>query len=469
MKLNFNFQDDLSIFEKEIERFKCSERRRAMLCGEDYYSGRHDILHRSRTVIGENGELERAVNLPDNKAVDNQYRKLVNQKTNYLLGKPITFRKIADGNENFAGFSKLISSLFDKSFMRLAKNLCKDSYNHGIAWIYPFFDKGELKFKQLKGYELVPLWHDFEHTKLEYAVRFYETIDCSDSEKIVERAEIFNLDGIHYFELNESGKLLPVSPYFTPYITHGDAQLCWGRIPLIPFKRDSDESPLVRCVKSLQDGLNLILSNFWNAMEDDPRNTLLVLVNYDGADLGEFRRNLSAYGAVKVRSIDGVVGDVKTLRVEVNADNYRTIIDIFRRAIVENGMGFDAKDARILGNSNQMNIQSMYSDIDLDANEIETEFQASLCELMWFVKQYARAAKTPVPDEAIDFIFNRDMLLNESSVIDNCVKSLAILSRESVIANHPWVDDVVGESEKVSEEFAQSNNLGTQARTSMLK
>ena len=41
-------------------------------------------------------------------------------------------------------------------------------------------------------------------------------------------------------------------------------------------------------------------------------------------------------------------------------------------------MGYDAKDDRIIvGNPNQMNIQSMYSDIDLDANGIETEFQAA--------------------------------------------------------------------------------------------
>ena len=32
-----------------------------------------------------------------------------------------------------------------------------------------------------------------------------------------------------------------------------------------------------------------------------------------------------------------------------------------------------------------MNIQSMYSDIDLDANGMETEFQAAFEELLWFV------------------------------------------------------------------------------------
>jgi len=452
--MEFNFKVDCSsqnkscsdreFVEREILNFKASERRRLMFSGEDYYSGRHDILYRTRTAIGENGELEAVYNLPDNKVVDNQYRKLVNQKTNYLLGRPLTFRT-SDEAEH-----KYLTSLFDRRFMRLMKNICKDAYNHGIAWVYPYYNNGSIKFKRLKGYEVIPGWRDFEHTELDYAIRIYEVVDYSGGEKIVERVEVFDASGIHYFEFRDD-RLVATAPYYNPYISvtssvaHGDMplvgcrdlQLDWdGRVPLVAFKRDSDESPLIGCVKSLQDGVNLILSNFWNSMEEDPRNTLLVLVNYDGDDLGEFRRNLAAYGAVKVRSVDGAAGDLRTLKVEVNAENYRTIIDIFKKAIVENGMGFDAKDSRFNGNPNQMNIQSMYSDIDLDANETETEFQASLADLLEFV--YLGAADKP---EA-EFIFNRDMLLNEGSVIDNCVKSLGILSKETIIANHPWVDDV---------------------------
>ena len=49
--------------------------------------------------------------------------------------------------------------------------------------------------------------------------------------------------------------------------------------------------------------------------------------------------------------------------------------------MIENARGYDAKDDRLGGNPNQMNIQSMYSDIDLDANGMETEFQAAFEEL----------------------------------------------------------------------------------------
>lgn len=56
-----------------------------MYCGENYYKGKQDILRRKRTAIGEGGKLESVDNLPNNRIVDNQYQKMVDQKNNFLL------------------------------------------------------------------------------------------------------------------------------------------------------------------------------------------------------------------------------------------------------------------------------------------------------------------------------------------------------------------------------------------------
>ena len=206
-------------------------------------------------------------------------------------------------------------------------------------------------------------------------------------------------------------------------------------------------------VKSLQDGLDLIESNFQNQMEEDPRNTILVLVNYDGQKLGEFRKNLAQYGAVKVKTIDGAAGDLKTLQVEVNSENYKVILEIFKKAIIENAMGYDAKDDRLAGNPNQMNIQSMYSDIDLDANGTETEYQASFEELLWFINVHLfNTGQGDFENEEVDVIFNRDILINESEVINNCTKSVGLLSDETVVSNHPWIDDPLAEMDRIEKQ-----------------
>ena len=49
------------------------------------------------------------------------------------------------------------------------------------------------------------------------------------------------------------------------------------KIPLIPFKYNKQELPLINRVKTLQDGINTMLSDFENDMQEDARNTILIL------------------------------------------------------------------------------------------------------------------------------------------------------------------------------------------------
>ena len=127
-----------------------------------------------------------------------------------------------------------------------------------------------------------------------------------DTEKIIEKVEVYDESGVSYFELTDSETLKPDGEQHVPYFSIEDQGFNWTKIPLIPFKYNNKEIPLIKMVKSLQDGLNLIESNFQNQMEEDTRNTILVLVNYDGENLGEFRKNLATYGAVKVRTVEVV-------------------------------------------------------------------------------------------------------------------------------------------------------------------
>lgn len=442
---------------KEINTFKTSRRRKDMIDGEKYYAGRHDILSRKRTVIGATGELEEVTNLPNNRIVDNQYKKMVDQKNNYLLGQPIS---VQSDNELY---SKVLKQVFNKKFQRLMKNVGEDSLNNGVGWLFIYYDEhGEFTFKRFKPYEIIPGWKDAEHTVLDYAIRIYEVISYEGAdEKVIEKVEVYYDKGINRFIL-DGGKLIPDEVPFQNYFTLIDVDdegkeiaqgWNWSRIPLIPFKYNSKEIPLIKMVKTLQDGLNTILSNFQNNMEEDARNTILVLVNYDGENLGEFRKNLATYGAVKVKTVDGAGGDLKTLQVEVNSENYKSILEIFKKAIIENAMGYDAKDDRLAGNPNQMNIQSMYSDIDLDANSMETEYQASFEELLWFINVHLfNAGIGDFEGEDVTVLFNRDILISESEVIDNCGKSAGILSDETIIANHPWVDDPQAELERLEQQ-----------------
>lgn len=445
---------ELEFFAREIVAWEKSPERLEQMAGERYYSGEHDILKRKRTAIGPDGKLMVLENLPNAHVVDNQYTKMVDQKVNYLVGKPFTFNC-----ENKA-YVQILGKRFNASFRRMLKYITEDALNGGKCWLFVHYDEqGELCFRRFPAFQVLPFWADDDHTTLDAAARLYlQEVWDGLAKKIVKRVELFKTDGIYRYVLDGSTLIPDVElGDYAPYITRktGDKvdHFNWDRFPLIAFKYNKKEIPLIRRVKSLQDGINGLLSDFENNMEENPRNTILILKDYDGENLGEFRRNLATYGVVKVRENGGV----DSLGVVVTAENYKAILELFKKALIENAGGYDAKDDRLSGNPNQMNIQSMYSDIDLDANGMETEFQAAFEQLLWFVNQDLKTKGAgDFEQEEITVIFNRDILINESEAITNCQNSVGILSNETIVEQHPWTKDAQTELERLKKEKAEA-------------
>ena len=440
---------DVKYLEKILKKWLDSPTREEQLQAEKYYDGDHDILRREKKVIGADGQLVTITNVPNNKLVDNQYKKLVDQKTNYVLGKPLT---IASPDDEY--LSK-IYKIFNKKVHRQLRVLAQNAVDGGISWLHPYYNKsGEFKLAVFPSYEICPVWKDNSHTELECAMRYYpeEVFDNKGGITKVFHVDLFTLDGITHYQY-QGGSLIPKENSHSDYIQAYGEGRNWDRLPIIPFKYNSKEVPLIRNVKSLQDALNQVLSDFQNNMEEDPRSSILVLKNYDGTNIADFRQNLAVYGVIKVTTVDGVQGGVEALKVEVDAANYQAILMQLKRAIVENGRGFDAKEERMDGDPNQMNIESMYTDIDLDVNAMETEFQAGFEELKWFIDQYLiHTGNSDYTDTDLEFVFNRDIFINEDAKIDNCTKSVGIVSNKTILSRHPWVTNVEHEIRQLEED-----------------
>lgn len=444
-----NSNSELKYLEKILKKWLDSDIRNEQLLAEKYYDGDHDILKRERMVMNSEGTLTPVHNLPNNKLVDNQYRKLVDQKTNYVLGKPLTIA--TKKNE----YLEQLRKVFTKQVHRLLRVLAQYAVDGGIAWLYPYYDENkQFRIAVFPSYEICPIWKDKAHTELESALRYYpeEVFDKKGGTTLIYHVDLFTTNGITHF-IYQGGSLVPAPEIHSDYLYVGENGFNWNRLPIIPFKYNSKEIPLIRNVKCLQDSLNQVLSDFQNNMEEDPRTTILVLKNYDGTNIPEFRQNLATYGVIKVTTVDGVQGGVETLNVEVNAANYQAILMQLKRAIVENGRGFDAKEERMDGDPNQMNIESMYTDIDLDVNAMETEFQAGFEQLKWFIDQHLINLEYPdYTEEDVEFVFNRDIFINEDAKIDNCVKSVGVISNKTIVARHPWVTDLEHELQQIEDD-----------------
>lgn len=436
--------------ENRISYWLASEERKLQLLGERYYIGDHDILQKKRKVVGEGGELVEVKNLPNNIIVDNQYAKFVDQKKNYMLGQPITIS--AEDEEHVNKLKKV----FNKKFHKILKDLGEHCMNGGISWLSPYIDKGKLKFRCFPASEILPFWSDNSHSELLMAVRLYteEKPNARTPGDVIHKVELYSPDGIDYF-IWENFRLYPDTerPH-TNYLKATDAdgnttEYNWERIPLIPFKLNSKEIPLIKRVKSLQDAINYLGSCHLDRTHEDAHNTILVLENYDGENLAEFRRNLAQYGAVKVRAVEGARGDLRTLMVEVNAENFEKVLYVLRKALKDNIKGYDFSELNnAAADPNQMNIKSILSDVDIDANDMETEYQAAFEDLLWFVNRHLGLSDDP----EVEIIFNRDGIINEIEVVQMLVACGVKIPNEILLRQVPFIDDVEEAKDLLKEE-----------------
>lgn len=443
---------NLKVNEKRIVDWLFSKDRLEQITGDKYYKGIHDILFRKRTAIGNDGKLIEVDNLPNNKIVDNLYKKIVDQKTNYLVSKSIIF---ATENEKL---QDEIDKYFNYDFDILMKAICVDSLNCGIGWIYPYYDgDGNFKLKRFPPYEILPIWVDEEKTKLELAIRFYDVKTYINGEfKICHKVEIYKRDGIEYYDFINNQLIPDTTKESGAYFKVNNKAYNWGKIPLTAFKYNYSMIPLIRDLKTLQDVLNTALSDWQNNMQEDSRNAIIVIKNYDGENLGEFRQNLATYGAVKIRED----GDVKLLKVEINTGQYKEFIEFIKKEMINVAKAYDAIDLRSGNEPNELQIKSVLNDIDMDANSMDLEFKHSLKRILWFFK--ADLANRNIGNffnDDTEIIFKKNQITNESQIINDIKNSVEIVSHKTLLKNHPYVYDVEQEEKQIQEEHLVNNNL----------
>lgn len=443
--------DNLSakIINKILNDYRSSKDYEEIVTSYEYYNNKQEILYKKRLGIGEvKGTREVIENLPNNKIMRNQYAVLVDQKKNYLLTRPIGV-----SSENKSYQEKLQEELFDFKFHKLIKSVGRDSLLANMGYIYPYIDKeGNFKLMKFDPLEIIPIWEDKLHTWLQGFIRFYKTVDYEDHEtEIVEYYHMWGID--RYEEVNGELVLREQEPYFMI----GDEIGNWGRIPLIYFRMDEQEQPLLNRVKALQDAINSILSRFMDTMDEDSRNTILVLKNIGGhneQDLKRIRREINRSGIIAFSSNPQTGNaDVSTLSVDIDITNYETVLEILIRSLIEVGRGVDTNSELFQKAVNQMTIQSLYTNIDLDANEMETEYKVSLDILLYFYNYYKG-----YDHQDVKFTFDRNILINETATIENAQRSIGVISNRTIMRNHPWVEDLAEEEKQVAKEMKEESD-----------
>lgn len=427
------------IIKNEIGEFLHADTRHLMLAGERYYSFDMDIMHE---------KIRDNPNRKNNRLLHGFMRKLVDQKTDYLLSKPFSIR-----TQN-SQYLKLLNQTFSKGFQKNLIKLGKEAINKGIAWLQIYFKDNQIAFKVLPSEEIIPLWEDNDHTSLGGIIRVYERTEYEGNQKHrIRHVEYWSLDGVSYYVFR-GGNLIPdVESPAESHFTIDGKPYNWQRIPIVPFKYNSDEIPLIKGLKSLIDDYNFQKSTIADLLADIP-NFIYVLKNYGGQNLAEFLQDLKESNAIKVDDNGGV----DKLQADINTSAFEAYQKICRKDIYEFGRGIDTQNDD-LGNASGVAMKFRYADLDMDANALETEFRGSLDEVLWFVGRYfVLMGLGDYTNEDVSFVFNRDIIINESEAIAECVASVGIVSQKTILANHPWVENVDAEIREIATESESKNN-----------
>ncbi|MFG6671069.1 phage portal protein [Bacillus subtilis] len=412
-----------------------------MLEGVAYYMNQADIKKKLRYYY-EGGIRKVDTDKPNNRISHNWHKLLVQQKTQYLVGKPITF------NAEDENFLKLVNDFVNEEFDDVLNQLLKNASNKGREWLHPFVDEeGKFDFIRIPAEEVCPVYDTTKKRNLLYAIRYYDIKTIDD--EFIRKVELYTDQQIFYYVMHDGELVLDFEYKRNPesHFYLGETGYGWGRVPLIEFKNNDEGVSDLVFYKDLIDQYNNTISNNANTF-DEMQDVIYELKNFGGQDLGEFMTNLKHYKAVEVREDGGL--ELKT--VDVPIDSANTHLDRLEENIYRFGQGVNNNPDKVGNSPTNVAIKNLYSLLDLKANEAERKFRPALHAFFWFFTEYLKMTGQGEYDPTLlQMTFNRSRMTNELEEVQMVSQSTDI-SKETRLAHHPWVDDVEAEQKRIKDE-----------------
>jgi len=435
-----------------------------MINGFNYYNNDNDIKDR-KLYYWEDGTKTEDTEKTNNKIPHNWHKLLVDQKCAYLVGKPISFG-LRDSKDDVSNkFLDQINSILEDDFDDEAAELMKEASNKGIAWLQVYIEKvedgqqGALKYVSIPSEEIIPVWDTERQKDLVELIRYY-TITINDAEFI--RAEWWTTSDVTYFIETDDGSFTLDPDYEVnpaPHFVKNKKAGSWGKVPFVCFKNNKELKNDLTFYKELADVYDLINSDIANNIEEI-QQLVTIIKNYDGADNKELLENLRYYKLIKVS--EG--GGVDTLKQDIPIQAFNEFADRLEENIFLFGQGVNVKSDKFGNAASGIALKFMFAMLDLKSGITERKFRKGLRDLIEFIALYCEIKDNAVYDaKQITIIFNRSILINELEMSQIALTSKGVISDETLVAHHPWVDnptDEIKRLDKQRESYVNLDNTG---------
>lgn len=416
------------------------KRKQGKYPGRYFYNYKPNKPGTDKQYFIKNG-VEYEVTTKNSEIYINYFKMLVTQKIDYLLAKNPTYDKtIKDAGIN-------VWTMLDK----LVLNASLDSK----TWLHPYTTKNKLSYIVIKDSEIIPKY-TADNKELEQVIRYYK-----EDENL--NVEIWTNEGVKYLVYNKENILLDEkteSHYTTKYYA-GDTveQTIDSNFPTIPFiclENNKDMTGDIEDIENLIIAYNGICTGFVENVEKF-QEALLVLRGYVGenADIKEAMEKLREAKGVSVDKD----GDAGYMTVEIPVEARNVLLNILRDVIFLIGRGVDPSKLAEGTQITNTVIKSRYIQLDLKSSDCEKRIVEFYNKFIDFLNSFSGQ------NYNTDLEFNKSMLINESERIDDCLKSLNILSLETILENHPFVkkgvkDELARIKKEKEEKIKEMQDMG---------
>lgn len=449
-----------------IQDDTASRQKQKMQEGERYYVGEHDIhkkdftkayLSESEEIDGRERDLLKEFRNPNRSSHHNVnafHKILVDQKTAYLVGREPTISvKGAEKNRELKEYETMLADFAGEAFNETLQDLVTGASNKGYEALHVYYDaQGTLQYCIIPAEEIIPIYDTEYQTELVELIRYYNLTVVQDGHKYLrKKVEWWTKDSVtHYIEKEDNLYVRDETissnpaPHWWSVTTLNSMESrrdpnTWGRVPFIILKNNSKMTTDLECIKGLIDAYDLISSegtnNFLDLVE-----LYWVIEGYGGETAASIARKLQINKAVHISDPSG---KVEAKQVELPVSGRLEYLKMLRRDIFHFGMGVDVDADKFGSAPSGVSLKFQYTYLDLKANAIAAKLKKAIKELLQYVTEdYNRNHGTSFNSSLIDVAINRSMVANDLETVNMIAASKGIVSDKTLLAKHPFVEDV---------------------------
>lgn len=386
-----------------------------------------------------------------------QYRKSLNQKLNFALSKPFV---ISCDDDNY---KQQWDDFLTEERRAVIKRTGKNAINKGIGWIYPWInEQSDLEIVDMIPETMYPAWKDTAHTELDALVRDYDIIEYNNqTPTTVRKVEFWDREIVEKFidysvgegngalepdtgkeyELDEQTQQM-ASIVNTHMSTSDGEGVSWNRVPFIFFKGNDDELPLLNECRADIDNYDMLKSKSIDSLIDDIDAVLIV--EDISAEMGELTRARKILQNSRIMAVEKG-GNAHFEKVDADITAIAQELELIKKDIQDNTSTVDLTTIQLGTNPSGESMKSFYESLNTWANGFESEFRVCMKNLkyffdMWLAWKGGFGTFEELQKKSVTFTLDRDMMINESNILDNVVKMEGQLSQETLDEMNPWVE-----------------------------